>query len=315
MKCAQLIISFLFFISGSFAQVTGSKFAPDHSHWSGKSEYMVGLGQFFNNYTNVYINGDTVINTKYCQKIYFSNAQDFDTTCMQFGIYSYYNSNQLFSDSTFAGNGTLQYDFNLIQGDTFNLLVSNPSGGCNGGHISFYKFPVDSVDSMYYGNKWRKRITFKNPPGFSFGPDPIRWIEGIGDIDHGLSFANWPLGLASFYGFTEYCYCDFGYLRLNCFQEPGYATYGNFCTTGTCSFAVNDLTNDKIISVYPNPAIDKMFIEGTAIAGVSIFDVLGKRLLDTKEKMINVENLVEGIYFVHLKTTEGTLTKKIIIQH
>ena len=71
------------------------------------------------------------------------------------------------------------------------------------------------------------------------------------------------------------------------------------------------------INVYPNPAstVLQIVVSRGQIAGVSMYDVLGNEVLNTKEKEIDVSSLNSGVYFVEVKTIEGIYTKKIIVQH
>jgi len=312
------LIGLFLFVLQIKAQVTGSKFAPDRTRWSSSAVFRTSIISMANVNNYVYICGDTIINSKYCQKIctavsYSVNSSPsyFDTACTQFHGYIYYDNKKLYTDSFFTGTGTLLYDFNLTQGDTFDLLVTNLVGGCNG-HNGYYKIPVDTVDSMYYGNQWRKRIIFKQLAGFDFGPNPIAWVEGIGDVDHGIgikdpyNFGNGAPGPFSIYGFIDYCYCDWGYVNLNCFQEPGYSTYGNNCQVGLCPFSP--------LNIYPNPCSNMLFIRGGDITEIKLTNALGAEVLVTKSRNVDVSSLADGIYFVQLKTEEGTLIRKIIVQ-
>ena len=74
------------------------------------------------------------------------------------------------------------------------------------------------------------------------------------------------------------------------------------------------MQNDEL-RIYPNPAANRVqvtYIDN--ITNIIAYDVLGKEVLSTKEKDIDVSGLTEGVYFVQVKTSEGTLTKKIIVQ-
>lgn len=69
------------------------------------------------------------------------------------------------------------------------------------------------------------------------------------------------------------------------------------------------------VSVYPNPATNKINVGAKAIVEVKLFDVLGHQILSTKQKEIDVSSLQNGVYFVSVKTTNGASTQKIIVQH
>ena len=77
---------------------------------------------------------------------------------------------------------------------------------------------------------------------------------------------------------------------------------------------------DKIaISVYPNPATEKVtvaFPEGTKL--LELVQVNGKVIehlvINANEtaKTITVDRLPSGLYFLHLTTTNGTVSRKFI---
>ncbi len=72
----------------------------------------------------------------------------------------------------------------------------------------------------------------------------------------------------------------------------------------------------SLVSVYPNPSSDIMNINVPAsveITNVSLFDLLGKNTGVTYSNgQINVANLSRGVYMLTVKTSEGTLTQKVV---
>ncbi|MCB0453640.1 MAG: T9SS type A sorting domain-containing protein, partial [Aequorivita sp.] len=79
------------------------------------------------------------------------------------------------------------------------------------------------------------------------------------------------------------------------------------------SISENDLTGT--LSVYPNPVSSILNIEiskNISFEKATIYSTLGKLILETSEKEINLENLSSGIYFVEVVTDKGTVTKKIV---
>ena len=93
-------------------------------------------------------------------------------------------------------------------------------------------------------------------------------------------------------------------------------TTANFPVWGTCpnsSLSANDqdVTN---ISIYPNPVVDKLFIQGVSDATkVSIYNILGKLLVyRTISKEIDVDNLQSGIYIVKILDQQKEIVKKFI---
>lgn len=78
--------------------------------------------------------------------------------------------------------------------------------------------------------------------------------------------------------------------------------------------STNDFNKSKVI-IYPNPIQNELHIEtGEVVNSVEIFDLLGKQMLNSKDKNIDVSGLQKGIYLVKINTKNGTLVEKIIKQ-
>ncbi len=76
--------------------------------------------------------------------------------------------------------------------------------------------------------------------------------------------------------------------------------------------------NKKEFLIYPNPANNILNLEcKIQNAEISIIDILGneiKREKFSEKKTIDISSFSDGIYFAQIKTPEGSITKKIIIQ-
>ena len=87
---------------------------------------------------------------------------------------------------------------------------------------------------------------------------------------------------------------------------------------------INEPEIDDLIKIYPNPTKDRLNIEFTNNANkvekLSIFNTLGQMIYIKEGKGLNVK-IIEidlskyktGIYYLYLKTEDGTLSKKISI--
>ena len=94
----------------------------------------------------------------------------------------------------------------------------------------------------------------------------------------------------------------------------------NVSTLGMHPFAVNS----EQVLIWPNPAGNSLSLvlsKGAGSASLRMYDVLGNEtaiptlsLVEGNTSTIDVSNLQEGIYFVQVKTKEGIVTKKIIVQ-
>lgn len=79
--------------------------------------------------------------------------------------------------------------------------------------------------------------------------------------------------------------------------------------------SVTEIGN-KSISLYPNPANDFVTIEGAEAAEVQIFNTLGQSVKTFHNtNQLNTSNLPEGVYLLHITSTDGnTFTNRLIIR-
>ncbi len=73
------------------------------------------------------------------------------------------------------------------------------------------------------------------------------------------------------------------------------------------------------LDVYPNPAKDNLYLsvsDFTLIKAVNIYNQSGQKIhsLKSPNKTIDISNLPPGLYFAEIKTSEGDVRKKIIVQ-
>lgn len=75
--------------------------------------------------------------------------------------------------------------------------------------------------------------------------------------------------------------------------------------------------NEAELSVYPNPAVDRLFITGENISEIQLFDVMGKQIskLDCSNENFHEISLTQcapGTYFVRIAQNGRISTKKIV---
>ncbi len=71
--------------------------------------------------------------------------------------------------------------------------------------------------------------------------------------------------------------------------------------------------------VYPNPATDKLFVQGNAITGITISDFAGRLVLlqnysPTNLATIKVGKLPKGIYLVKVADKNNTVVEKVVVE-
>ncbi len=75
---------------------------------------------------------------------------------------------------------------------------------------------------------------------------------------------------------------------------------------------VNELKNADKIRLYPNPASDLISIDGEQISSVTIFDVNGKVVIESKSVKIDVSALAKGVYSVVIISNDNRSVKKLV---
>lgn len=83
----------------------------------------------------------------------------------------------------------------------------------------------------------------------------------------------------------------------------------------------NTATTFEDLNFYPNPVANgKIYItsKNTLAKEIIIYDVLGKRVLQTNlninNKEVNVSALNPGVYIIKIKEGEATATRKLIVK-
>jgi len=89
-------------------------------------------------------------------------------------------------------------------------------------------------------------------------------------------------------------------------------------STDPTSINNTNLLKSKI-SIFPNPATSNIQLAyGQAINMLSmeLLDLQGKRIktIDRKSKNIDVSGLAKGLYLLYIKTEQGVLREKIVVE-
>ena len=187
---------------------------------------------------------------------------------------------------------TLLYDFTASVGDT---LCFGDFGAC---------FVLDSISTEQIGGVDRRKFWF----GLEYDDlgrprTQETWVEGIGS-DYGLLWSG-------------YWRIPDGWHCLLCFHQYGELVWQN-PEYNTCTYPYDAVEESKEseIALYPNPAKEKVTIEGLEAAKVQVYNALGqmvKTVRGTNE--IDVADLVEGVYLVRIMDAEGkSYTERLVVK-
>ena len=71
--------------------------------------------------------------------------------------------------------------------------------------------------------------------------------------------------------------------------------------------------SDTVVTLYPNPTKDKIFINSQAIISkVEIYNVFGSKIDETNTNTIDLSKKTNGIYFLRIQSEYGVVSKKVI---
>ena len=174
----------------------------------------------------------------------------------------------------------LLYDFTANVGD--NLVVGD--FGTN--------YIVDSISTEQIGGLDRKKLWLSTYDYLGNLQVRETWVEGIGS-NLGLPWSGWGVGVYDFFS------------RLLCFHQDGELIWQN-PDYDACTWEAVEETKESEISIYPNPANDKVVIKGIEATEVQVYNALGqmvKTVRGTNE--IDLSGLVDGVYLLRITDAEG----------
>lgn len=265
--------------------------------------------------------GDTIIQNKIFTKLYRSTGKIFNIDSAKYvGAYLSELSYVFFIDKgKFIPR--LLYDFNAPIGWVSTTLNCNPN---NDKCIFYHLVSKDTV--MYNDQVRRTRFNFEvmKTGGSAFiARYSYSWIEGLGST---LGILPDPY---------IYSFSPIGYpviqKDLLCFKQNDSLIYTHpDLYKGNCFMDIVDdvktIDDPDAINIYPNPAVEKLFIQhdlnlNKNTSNILLMDVIGRvvlqKPLDASLVQLDVSTISPGIYFVQIRSKEGRVSvcKKIIKVH
>jgi hypothetical protein len=235
-------------------------------------------------YSNLKVQGDTVINGSDYLKLYENNV--FSGYILIDSLKVYFGNHP---DSLY-----LLFDYGLNPGDTFQFHGPNYSGGNNGLIRS-----VISTDTVLIYGVYRKRILFSEFSGYGAGP---AWIQGIGDVNFG--------GIE-----TDYSYVSWANNTntLLCFSQDGENIFGS------CAVGLPEAKTAGHIGPNPSAGVFSVWLDDSERPfSIQIYSSTGKLVESrTPEKQVESFDLTgkgKGLYFLRMIGKNDTRTYKVIIR-
>jgi len=73
-------------------------------------------------------------------------------------------------------------------------------------------------------------------------------------------------------------------------------------------------TEEEAVSVYPNPVRDLLSVKAEGLLSVEVYNFVGQQVMVSKESLLDLSSLMEGIYFIRVVCEGGMITKQIVKQ-
>lgn len=116
-------------------------------------------------------------------------------------------------------------------------------------------------------------------------------------------------------------YMDFEVEFFQTYEYVVIAVFDDNCESACAPLSIELIPDavpeySKEAKVYPNPAQNMLHVEGTGLAEVEMFNIMGQSMLNINENIetVDISHLQNGIYFVRLKTNDGEKTVKLVIE-
>ena len=281
------------------------------------------------NYTYLYTEQDTVINANTYKKLY---AGDF-SECLYGFIREDTAARRVYFQDVVDSPEVVLYDFSLQIGDTF--VISFISQWSNFFPSGAYR--LDSITNVDIRAGTRRAFHLNCFTQAS--PHTLTWIESVGNLgdviypysnnsDGGLLLGpcpGFPHDFTQFMSCFEhsekvyYDSCAYQFVVSDwCFNVIDTCNYFNICG------GINEL-NAGLLSIHPSPVTEKLMIRmppntNFESGSISVYNVLGEKVMSTPitlvdpnvEVIMGAENLIPGIYFIQLSTSEKIFRAKFI---
>jgi len=75
---------------------------------------------------------------------------------------------------------------------------------------------------------------------------------------------------------------------------------------------IDNIELSTLYSIYPNPAISSVYVNGPDIQSVDVFTLEGKRIFSSNQQKLNIAALKKGTYMLSINTGKGNVSKKLI---
>lgn len=208
------------------------------------------------------------------------------------------SSNSSFSGESNAVNGADEINIYILPddyGSEIEWQLTNPMGtvvASGGPYTNNNSDPINETYVVPYSNQGCYEFTI---------------IDDAGD------------GICCGYGIGNYELTDINGTVLA--EGAEYDSVESTLMAMSAPVSVDEKLFSDQIAVFPNPANDFLIIDVNQTLGkyqFNVVNIVGQTVVSEEnangQTRLDVENLTSGVYFIEVKTSEGTITEKIVVR-
>ena len=188
---------------------------------------------------------------------------------------------------TILNDGILNFMVKTSEPENVSIDIINKSTGVTVNTITLSSTSLKEAYTL--PNHGCYRILMKNSKG-----------NGIGDINSFWGILNSKKG--------EICNAEPGE-KLFRYKYPIEVIFG--------SVGVEDVVEEEVVNVYPNPAKSVVNVYAENLNKVTVFNSIGQvvytQMADSDNMIINVESWTNGLYYINLETKAGVKSSQKVI--
>lgn len=307
-----LIVSF---ITGFSQVIDNNPWCPEGATWVYENR-----DNMWRSYTIYRYKKDTVvsgINSKQLELQgvrYYAGPETRITTPNRSYKYVYNSNDSVYG--FYAGSFNFMYSFVATIGDSFVTKPNTDVQYCNTPYFGNNQIlKVSSIYNDTVNHNWVEKIMFFDTP------NTLRWSYGGVYKNIGAKNSFFPQPVLS-----DSCSVYTGEYQLVCYSDNlrGAITIAKGESSWLChdietSIVEPDKINQNWVSVYPNPASSKLYLQSIAQQQFTyrLFDALGKEVSNGiigTNSPVNIDQLSSGFYFITLFHLNEKVSIKFIKQ-
>ncbi|MEI7595562.1 MAG: T9SS type A sorting domain-containing protein [Bacteroidota bacterium] len=226
---------------------------------------------------------------------------------------------------TYGIKSSWEYGQSTLGNNTSNIWATNLTGNYNGGELSYLQGPCFDVSTMtnpYFNFKYWVEFGEGAASGgvdVEASTDGITW-NPLNILPYNLVSTSWMTSSLSLNSVKTATKLQIRFVLISSVLGTQDGIFIDDVSITEGSLIGQDENSASVISVYPNPTSDNVFVNSSneKITKIEIIGIDGKTIISKEindfNATLNVENTDSGLYFLRISTTSRTQMSRFIVQ-